>query len=176
MMSDWNAVIEPMLKNTPWWVYLIFCLLVAKGIKSSRPQLISLKRLCLLPLLLLVLSIYVILALVSPSMGSIGFWFFWACIGGVGGYMQIQRQHLLFDKKRHLVQTSGTWSILILILLIFFSKYYFDYTLAMDPQTIHHVVFRSALLGFTGLFNGLLFGRFTGYFLKMQQSKHIDLN
>ncbi len=165
-----------MLQNTPWWVYLIFCLLVVKGLKSTRPQLISLKRLCFLPLLLLIVSIYGLVVVVPPSTGSIGFWLFGVVVGSVLGCIQIQRQPLIFDKKRHLVQTSGTWSILILILLIFFSKYYFNYTLAVNPLEIHHIVFRLSLLGASGLCNGLLFGRLSGYFIKMNQSEHVDLH
>ena len=174
-MSEWSTQIWTMLQNTPWWVYLVFVLLLVRGVKASRPRLISLRRLCILPIVLLGVSLYVLLVVVTPGSATIGAWLFCLFIGGVLSFIQIERQTLVFDKKRHLVKTSGTWTVLILILLIFFSKYYFDYTLTIDPQEIHHLIFRLSLCGVSGLCNGLIIGRLVCYLIKMRQAEHVDL-
>ncbi len=174
-MSEWSTTIWPMLENTPWWVYLIFVLLVIRGVKASRPQLVSLRKLFIMPFILLIGSLYMLLGAVTPSLVNIMVWLICLFIGGALIFMQIQRQTLQFDKKRHLVKTSGTWTVLILILLIFFSKYYFDYTLAVDPQEIHHLIFRLSLCGISGLCNGLIMVRLICYLIKMRQAEHMEL-
>ena len=174
-MTEFKSTVWPMLQNTPWWVYVILVLLVVRGVKASRPRLISLRKLCILPIVLLAVSLYMLFIETVPSLITIGVWLLCLFIGGVLIFLQIQRQTLQFDKKRHLVKTSGTWTVLILILLIFFSKYYFDYTLSVEPQEIHHLIFRLSLYGLTGLCNGLIIGRLVCYLIKMRRAEHVEL-
>ena len=171
----WNTVIWPMLANTPWWVYLIFAYLIVKGIKASRPRLLPIKRLVILPIVLLGFSIYGLVEVVAFNPINGGIWFVCLLIGAVLGHVQIRQQKLVFDKKSHLVQTPGSWSMLILILVIFLSKYYFAYSLAIHPAEVQHLIFRVSLLGISGLCNGLLLGRLGCFFYKMWQAEHVPL-
>jgi len=175
-MFEFTNAVQQMLINTPWWVYILFFYLVFKGFIATRSRVVPFKKLFILPLVLLVLSIYGLLNVLNPSISNISFWALALFLGGALGWFQVHRQELLFDKRSHLVKISGTWSVLFLILIIFISKYYFDYSIAINPDAIHHLWFKLTFLGISGICNGLLLGRLLAYLEKMRKAIHTELS
>lgn len=163
------------LINTPWWVYALLVYLIIIGIKSSKTQVISLKKLFIIPVLFTVLSIHTLLTSVKTDFFTISCWAIAMIIGIILGWLQIYRYQIKIDKTKQLVQVPGNWTTLIIILLIFASKYYFGYELAVDPQMLTQTWFEVSLLAVTGICAGLFVGRLSCYIYRMQTQPSVDL-
>lgn len=162
-MNLWATDLYDFFRGTPWWVYALLVYLLWVGIRAARPRVVALKKLLILPIIFTLLSLHTLLTSVVLSPLTIGAWAVALLVGGAIGYAQISRQTLQVDRARGLLRVPGSWSVLVLIVIIFASKYYFGYSLSIDPQRAHHWPFALSLLAVSGICTGLLIGRFTCY-------------
>ena len=66
-MSDVMISIKDTLNSTPWWIYLLFFVLLQRGVNASKTRIVSLKKLAVLPLVLSVWSIWELLSFGGTS-------------------------------------------------------------------------------------------------------------
>ena len=158
METLWQILI-----NTPWWVYLLFAYLVLIGIKCSKTNITPMGKLFAIPVIFTVLSIDTLVSQVGVSTYSVSVWAIAILVGCGLGWYQIYRLAIEADKKNKLIKVPGTWSTLIIIMIIFFSKYYFGYETAAHPEVLHHKGFVFVMLGLSGVFTGLFIGRVVRY-------------
>lgn len=161
--------------QTPWWVYLLFIYLIKIGVKASAENVVSMKKLAVLPILFSVMSVHTLLVSFQITGTVIFVWAGSIIIGMVIGWMLVRDMVAKVDKKKWLIQLPGTWSTLILVLITFASKYYFGYELAADPGLVHQSMFEYSLLLVSGACTGLFVGRFLTYLSKFKQSQSVDL-
>ena len=162
--------------NTPWWVYLILAYLIFIGIRAGRPGFISLKRAVIIPVAFTALSIYTLLSVVQPSILHITIWLIAMLVGSFIGWIQIKFSRLKIDRERRLIWTEGNWTLLIIFILIFAAKYYFDYQIAVTPQIAQHPVFVYSLLTSSALLTGWFIGRISGLFYRLFNDPSQDLS
>jgi hypothetical protein len=123
------------LKGTPWWAFALFAYLLVVGIRSSKTSAISLKRLSILPILFIFGSLYGLIALNGLCLIKIGMWML-AVLLGVGlGWFLTFRIAVKVDRTAGLIHVPGSWLTLILILLIFATKYFAGYAV------LHHYTY-----------------------------------
>ncbi|MCX7124287.1 MAG: hypothetical protein NTU49_00745 [Gammaproteobacteria bacterium] len=134
------------LKETPWWVYLLLYFLIVMGVKALKTQVVSIKRLIILPLVFIVLSVHTIITAFQLNTSSISIWLGSFIVGALIGFILVYRHKILVDHEHWLVQLPGTWITLILILLIFASKYYFSYEMDANPALVKQMGFKIGLL------------------------------
>jgi hypothetical protein len=170
MASIWQA-----LNNTPWWVYVLLAYLVTIGIKAAKTQVVSLKKLFIMPILFTFLSVHALLTSVKTNAFAISCWAIAMALGILVGWLQTARYDIKIDKTKYLIQIPGNWSTLIIISIIFVSKYYFGYKLAVDPQMVNHTWFEVSLLGVTGICAGLFVGRLSFLLSHMQKQPSVNL-
>ena len=130
-MLDMVKNIWEALVNTPWWVYVIFVYVLIFGIRATKTRIVSLSRMFIIPIILIALSINELLTTVQPVWYNFFIWVIAILIGIYLGWLQIYHFKILIDRKKHLIQTPGTWTTLILLLIIFSTKYYFGYQLSI---------------------------------------------
>ncbi len=171
METIWQAAI-----HTPWWVYVLLVYLIIMGFKASRTRVIELKRLFIIPALFTFLSVQTLLSSFKVDTFSILTWVIAILIGVAFGYLQIIRHKLRVDKKSFLVEMPGTWSTLVLIIIIFTSKYYFGYELSVDPQIAQQTLFEFSMLGISGVCTGLFIGRLFCYLYRFVTSESVELS
>ncbi len=157
-----DSITEALI-HTPLWVYILFIYLIIKGISASKPQVTPLKVLFYMPIIFLVLSIETLVTLPNLNLTNVINWFLGLIIGGVLGWLQISRAKIKVDKKKKLVHSGGSWTVLIIILIIFVTKYYFNYTLALNPEVINNTLFIFSMLTVSGICSGAFIGRLAKY-------------
>lgn len=163
------------LLNTPWWVYVLLVYLLCVGYKASKPGTVSIKKLLILPVLFSVMSIHSLVTVIGVNGFSVSVYGV-ALLVGIGlGWWQITNRGIIVDKTHLLVKSSGTWSTLIIIFIIFFTKYYFGYELALDPAKAHQSGFEFSLLAVSGVCTGLFVGRVLCVFSRMFTQDSVDL-
>lgn len=171
MNTIWQA-----LTSTPWWVFLIFFYLMKVGYDATKTNIVSLKRLFILPSVLLVMSIKTLITSVPPYSFHLSFYFFSLLCGIIGGWMLVKNLDLQFDKRNGLVKLPGSWTTLILILIIFSAKYYFGYSLATNPDKAQDITFKVLMLSVSGVCTGLFLGRLFCYLLRKRVASHNELS
>ena len=170
MNAIWTAA-----SQTPWWVYVLFIYLVQRGISASKTQVVSIKKLTILPLVFVALSIHTLMTSFHVNAMVIGVWLASIILGSIIGWLLICQHQFKIDRKNWLIQLPGSWMTLILILAIFISKYYFSYQLGSDPELANQTGFEFSMLGITGICTGLFVGRLVCYFYKLYTYDSVDL-
>jgi fucose 4-O-acetylase-like acetyltransferase len=171
MTSLWDTLL-----STPWWVYVLFIYLVLIGIKSSKTRVVSLRKLFFVPAIFLVLSAHTLLTTFNITPITVGAWALALAIGVVLGFLQIARLNVAVDRAHKLVKVPGSWTTLVIILIIFFSKYYFGYALAVHPDYTNNTHFELTMLAISGLFSGALVGRLVCYLYRMTSMPSVNLH
>jgi len=158
------------LKGTPWWVYALFVYLVWVGVRAMKPQMVSVNKMFIVPLIFVAWSIY---GLIIRFQGWVDI-FFWAIaiIAGffVGGYLVFKKFRA--DRKKLLAYIPGSPVILILVLVIFAVRYFFGYYSATHEvgQAMH-----VAQIIVSGSITGMFVGRMRAFLLKFSKAKHENL-
>lgn len=97
------------------------------------------------------------------------------CVGMLLGYGQGYWQRIEVDRQRLRLRIRGTWSTLIIILIIFFTKYYFGYQSAVDPRLLTNTAFELSMLLVSGITAGLFIGRLIYYSYRLFCGPSIDI-
>lgn len=169
------TTILQMLTGTPWWVYLLLAYLIIIGVKASKTRIVPLKKLLIVPVLFILLSIHTLLTSFEITAFSLASWLVATLIGISLGWFFIYRLNLAVDKPHLLIQTPGTWSTLLIIIIIFMTKYYFAYELAIAPQLIKNDIFEFSLLAISGVCSGFFVGRLICYLYRLQTNSSVNL-
>lgn len=147
------------VKGTPWWVYPIFVYLLIVGIQALKPQIVSIGKLFILPIVLIAWSIF---SLITGFEGWVDL-FFWALaiVAGffIGCSLAGPYKKLRADRKKLLAYVPGSRLVLILLMVIFAVKYFFGYYRASheEPSSVIQVASILAYGAITGIFVGRLY-------------------
>jgi len=164
MGNFWEIV-----SGAPWWVYALFVYLVILGIKATKPRTISIKKVVLLPLFFLGLSIYGLyykVLLGFPSLILV--WVVFLAIGAYFGVKEVSSWKIVKNHHKGEITIPGNYSTLVLIFLIFILKFFWGYYYETHSEISYWVYFTDTLT--SALVTGFFVGR-TGFFLKSYQSK-----
>ncbi len=169
-----NLSFWQILEGTPWWVWVLFAYLLKIVIQASRPRVVSLYRLLIGPLFFVALTVHTVTQVPMYIQNA-------ACLvislfAGISlGFWQISRLSLKVDKQKKLIHLPGSYATLILIIIIFASKFYFAYTQAINPEIVSSWAFALPLLAISGLCTGMFIGRVACYACRFKSLPHQDL-
>lgn len=166
----WEALV-----HTPWWVYLLFFYLLKVGFDATKTRVVSQKKLLILPIVFLALSLSTLLNSLHSTTPILLLYLLSLSFGTGGGWLLVRNTNLQFDQKKKLVKVPGSWTPLILIMTIFGTKYALRYSLAVDPALADNRNFAILILGISGLCTGLLIGRVSCFLLRKHKASHIEL-
>ena len=154
--------------QTPWWVYVLLAYLIRMGLLATQTRIISFKKLLILPLLLSYFSVQTLMTSYVINNTTISTALIALLLGLVLGYWQVFRLQLKTDKNHFLLQVPGTWSTLVIILMIFCTKFYFHYQLAARPDVINQLLFMLSFLAISIFCCGFFIGKVLCYFYRLQ--------
>lgn len=169
------STIKIFIYSTPTWVYLLFFYLVWVGIKSSKTGVVSLKKLFIIPCIFLCMSLHYLVTVLDFSYLVVSSYVISLLLGIYFGHLLIIKKHIQVDKKKLLLNIPGSWSTLIIIMIIFFSKYYFHYKISVDNAIMQSILFKEIFIASSGILTGLLIGKAVGYWRKLKIEEHVDL-
>lgn len=166
LVAIWKAMIY-----TPWWVYLIFGLLIRIGIQSLKPRRVAPWKVLLIPLIFLAMSFHHMLTHFHHST-----LLYLMCLVGFGsglliGYFLTHKKEVSYDADGRKFYISGAPDTLCLLIVVFITKFYFGYNLAIDPEKMHNTAFEIAMLTSNLAISGIFSGRLLGVIKKSFWSK-----
>ncbi len=129
------------ITGAPWWVYVLFIVLVKQGVLSFKPRTIKIQRLAFIPVIFFVWSFYRLYqngGLDFPSL-IVG-WVLSLSIGAYLGIREVYSWKIQIDKKKGAITIPGNFSTLVLIIVIFVLNFFWGYiysTFAQIPYWIY---------------------------------------
>jgi hypothetical protein len=150
------------LSGAPWWVYILFIYVMTIGIKAMKPRIIPIKRIILMPILFVawsLIGLYAKFQLGFPSL--IVYWIIFLALGAYLGVKEVHNWHFHKDRHKGVITIPGNKSTLVLILLIFFLKFFWGYLYATRLE-IPYWVYLSDTIS-SALVTGFFIGR-AGFF------------
>jgi hypothetical protein len=160
--SEEPAMFIMIVRHTPVWVWGVLAALVALGLSQARDREMSLKRVMIVPLVLLALSAAgVISAFGHAPVGGVA-------VGGWGASLAAAlalARHFVAVRgaawlaRSATLQVPGSWLPLVLMIALFGLKYFVGVSLALHPALANDVAFAGACSLAYGAFSGLFLGR-----------------
>jgi hypothetical protein len=147
------------INNTPVWVWALLAALVALGYSQTRSRTVGLRRVVIMPVAMIFLSLYGTVSAFGPSPVVLGAWL---AAGAVVACLVVLRPApfgTAYDSVSRHYAMPGSWLPLFVILGIFCTKYAVGVTLAMQPTMAHHAFFATLVGMLYGLFSGFFAGR-----------------
>ena len=151
------------LIHTPVWVYVVFFYLLFIGIKSLKDRELPFFKIFIVPAIFFYISLSSLIKNFHLEALTVLLWIFAIFIGMTLGFLQYKNQGVKYDREKKVFLLPGSYSTLVLFLVIFASKYYFGYELARDPGLLEQQSFEFSMLGFSGVCTGAFLGRLYYY-------------
>ena len=162
LIAGHPQALEPILKNTPVWVWGLLSALLALGLSQVRGRRVGLMRMALLPLIMTGLSLWGTVSAFgnSPLFGYVLLaWAAGAALMLTLIAPQAPPVGTRYDAASRRFQVPGSWVPLALILGIFLTKYYVGVDLAMQASLANDGQYTLIMGALYGLFSGIFAGR-----------------
>ena len=158
------------IASTPWWVYVLLVYCAWISYMATKPRLVSISNLYSLPVFFVSLSIMCMCAMAKTiSITEMAVWFGTFTLGVGIGYLQYLVFKIKAFKATKVLYLPGSITPLTLLLLAMVSKYYYGYSLSINPLWLIQPKNMIFILSIYGLLTGLFCGRLS-YGLRCMQS------
>ena len=155
-------MIQQILSNTPVWVWAILAFLLYRGMLASLDRETSLKKVFIIPLVMLALSLQGIVSAFGAGSSAMLSWLAALVVGAGLTWQFFNQDSVSADPQREVVLQRGSWIPLILMMGIFFTKYAVGVTLALHSAYRQEPLFVTVVCALYGLFNGIFIGKLLG--------------
>ena len=150
-------MIMEIITNTPIWVFVIFALVVARGVSAMRTRAVQMPMLVGLALAFLVFGAQAAWTRSGDTPWPMLTWLVALALGCGAGFLSVART-MVFG-QRQAAQQKGSFVPLLLILLIFGSRYVAGVLNALHPELLDPQPMRVLLCAVYGALTGILAGR-----------------
>ena len=146
------------LTHTPLYVWAILAFLVQRGTIAMRDRDLEIRRLVIIPAVMLVLSLQDMNGKFGLGGWVVGAWALAATATALlAGPSATPR--ITAGNAPGRVRVRGSRMPLVMMMAVFFTKYIASVALAVAPQLGHDALFAGAVCGLFGVFNGWFAGR-----------------
>ncbi|MEG9883625.1 MAG: DUF6622 family protein [Hyphomicrobiales bacterium] len=154
-------MISSIIDGTPVWVWVLFVVLVSRGIKMLRTRQTTIERQALMPVIFSIWSLWSIATELSALEFGFGGFLVGAAAGfgsGFGLYSAIGYR-TSYSKASGLLECPGSIMPLIMILTAFCLKYGISVFLALHQDSAHSNAFCFLYGAIGGVVSGMFWGR-----------------
>lgn len=144
---------------TPTWVFGLFVVLLALGLRQLRTYRASLLRIAILPVAMKSLAVYGVISAFGASGMALVAWCVAAAVATFGVLSRPLPATTRYDAATRSFEVTGSAVPLALMMGIFFTKYAVAVQLAMHPALAHQADFTLAVGSLYGAFSGIFAAR-----------------
>ncbi|MES2934086.1 MAG: DUF6622 family protein [Pseudomonadota bacterium] len=152
-------MLEQIITRTPIWVWALLAFLIYRGVIASIDREVVFKKLFIIPLLMMALSIQGIVNTFGAHLMAPVIWFSAAALGGWITWKLVKSDDITPRPATGTVFQPGSWTPLAIMMGIFLTKYIVSITLSMHPALAQNMQFVCTVCGLYGVFNGILLGK-----------------
>jgi hypothetical protein len=152
-------MIQQIISHTPLYVWAILAFLVTRGMAASAEREVTVRKLIIIPAVMLALSWFDINAKFGFDGLAAAAWVAGALAGAALVWRKFDSASMACDPASGTIRLRGSWMPLALMMAIFCTKYVVAVLVAMQPAARHDSLFVAAVCIVFGLFNGAFLGR-----------------
>jgi hypothetical protein len=167
--------VEQAIRHTPWWVFVLFAYLMVNAVRISRPGIVSLARLAIVPAIFVAWGLLGLSERYGLSPVILLCWVVALAAGAALGHLLLRRIRIQADHARGLIARPGDPSFLPLVLLVFALNYAFAYMAAQRPDIRAEAGFFIANAIAAGIFAGIFLGKLLTYYAKYRAAPSVPL-
>lgn len=145
------------LKRTPSWVFVLFFVILALGYSENRARSVSRGRVSILPIAMITLSFYSVFSAFGAVLIGFVSWLLGSAIAVCFGLVLNAPRGVRYSTETQLYLVPGSWLPLVLMMIIFFIRYYVGYVFARQLSIAGERVFIGSISFCYGFFSGLFF-------------------
>lgn len=146
------------LTHTPLYVWAILALLVYRGVVAMREREMASRKMFIIPVIMLALSLQDIVAKFGTAFLPLSAWASGAAVMMLLIW-KFSREGVSAGTAPGSVRVHGSWVPLAMMMAIFCTKYATAVTLVVRPHASHNVLFSVVVCALFGVFNGYFLGR-----------------
>ncbi|QGZ41908.1 hypothetical protein IP92_04259 [Pseudoduganella flava] len=150
-------MLQQIVTHTPIYVWLLLAFLVSRGIAASRDRVLPLRRVFVIPAVLLVLSVQDMAHRFGLDAAPVLGWLAGASAATLLAWRATAPAQV--DRAAGTVLQRGSWLPLALMLATFVTKYAVAVACAVRPDLAAGAGFAATAGALYGVFNGLFVGR-----------------
>jgi hypothetical protein len=150
---------QHIVSGTPTWVWVLLAVLAWLGLRQALTQTASLRRVTLMPLALVALSLYGTVTVFGSQPLAL---LVWATAAAASAFLVLRRPvppGTRFDLASQTFTLPGSWAPLALMMAIFCTKYAVGITNAINPTFLHSTAVALTVSALYGLCSGVLIAR-----------------
>ena len=147
------------VSKTPIWVFILFIVLVIVGLLQLKDRYVSLQKVTILPISMICLSFYGLISAFGLEIKSIFCWLIGLIIAVLINLLLKLPKDSTYDKKLKIFFIKGSIIPFILIMIIFFTKYFVAVVIAKHLAILNELSFICGISFIYGVLSGLFFGR-----------------
>lgn len=148
------------ITHTPKWVFILFFFLLILGLVQTKDRDISFVKAMILPFVMVVLSFLGAVSAFGLTLYTIISWALGLKLGSSLNYFLKLPRGSYYKKDEKLFFIKGSFIPLILIMGIFFTKYFVGVVTAKEFSFIYELETIAIISLIYGFFSGMFFGRF----------------
>ena len=167
-------VIEAVAR-TPYWVWALFAFLLFIGIRGLKPTTAPFARLAVLPVVFLAWGLSGFATTYGLRPVGMAVWIAALAVGVGFGWLVARSIEIHADKERGLIRLPGNTLNLVLILIIFATKYTLGVLAGFRPSITGELLYMATDVGVSGLLTGMFAGRLFGLWRKYKAAPHENL-
>jgi hypothetical protein len=167
--------VTEIIARTPLWIWVLFAFLLFIGIRALRASTVSFVRLAILPLVFLAWGLSGFVTTYGLRPIGMAVWLVAVVIGFALGRVAVRAIEIRADKERRLIRLPGSVVPLVLVLVIFATKYTLGVLSGMQPGISAVPLYMSVDVGVSGLLTGMFAGRIFALWRKYQAAPHEEL-
>jgi len=149
--------LSELISHTPTWVFAVFFTLLILGFIQSKERVVKVKTVFILPIAMIIFSFFGVSSVFGLSLFTISLWLLGLAITLVVGLKLAYPKLVSFSVQSNKLKIPGSWAPLLLMMAIFFTKYFVGFAVARELPVINEHLFVVLLC--------LLYGAFSGVFL-----------
>lgn len=150
-------MLQQIVTHTPIYVWLLLAFLVSRGIAASRDRVLPLRRVFVIPVVLLGLSLQDMAGRFGLDGAALAGWLAGAAAGGLLAWHGTAAAAV--DRAAGTVLQRGSWWPLALMLATFMTKYVVAVACVIHPALAQQTGFTLTVCALYGVFNGVFAGR-----------------
>lgn len=152
-------MIAEIIKHTPIWVFILLIGLIYLGYTQTKDRDIKLERILILPIAMVLLSIFGIVSAFGTDITAFVLWFLGTLLSLIIGLKLSFPRNIKYDELKRVFHISGSWIPMFLILIIFFTKYVVGVVVARELPIMNDIKFIITISSLYGLLSGLFLSR-----------------
>ena len=153
------TVFSEIAAHTPVWVWFVLAYGLWVGVRAFAERKVSLALASLLPIVFFGLSLPNLIAVAStaPAVGLV--WLLAVAAGVVLGWFYLSAEPLEVHRGRGTLLVPGTWTVLVLFVILFATKFTYGVEQAAHPELASSLIFEVVVFALSGLSTGVVTGR-----------------